>query len=108
MSSIDSVRKEIRPWVSPNGERRYYIDDWWTLVGGILESYSSGDWTAARVPEMKRARVWFDEDARVHVDHLKDMVAVDIIIGTIESQFYLRVGTLIILRRILCPKAIPC
>ena len=90
MSSIETVRRSIRPWTSPYGETRYYVDDWFDLVGDILEDYTRHDWTADRLPKIKRGKVWFDSDARVHTDGIKDPMAVQIIISNLETRFFLR------------------
>lgn len=39
VSSIDTVRKELHPWTSSSGEIRYYVNDWFDLIGDALESF---------------------------------------------------------------------
>ena len=89
MSCIDSVRRELRPWRSSYGDVRYYIDDWWPLVSDVLERYIRDEWMSPDEKKIKRAKVWFDDSAHVHVDGLKDDMAAEIIIRNIEDRHFL-------------------
>lgn len=90
MSTIDAVKREIRPWTSPDGQIRYYVDDWYDLVRDVIEPFVLQEWTAPRLDKIKRAKVWFDEDARIHVDRLDDPLTVEIIANNIEMRHYLQ------------------
>ena len=90
MSSIEVVKKELYPWTSSSGEIRYYVNDWFDLIGDVLESFVQNEWNAPPMDKMKRAKVWFDSSAHVHVDGLKDELTVEIIKSNIENRFFLR------------------
>lgn len=89
MSSIDAVRRELRPWTSSYGETRYYIDDWWPLVSDVLEVYARDEWMSPDINRMKRAKVWFDDSAHIHVSGLKDETVIEIITRNIEDRHFL-------------------
>ena len=88
MSSIESVKKELKPWMSSYGEIRYYIDDWFPLVSDVLERYTRDEWMSPELKKIKRAKVWFDESAHVHVDNLKDEMVMEIIRANIEKRYF--------------------
>ena len=90
MSSIESVKRDLKPWTSSYGEVRYYIEDWYPLVSDVLEKYTAEEWMSPDLKRIKRAKVWFDASARIHVDGLKDEMVVEIIRANIEDRHFLR------------------
>ena len=94
VSSIDTVRKELHPWTSSSGEIRYYVNDWFDLIGDVLESFVQNEWNAPPLEKIKRAKVWFDSSAHVHVDGLKDYLTVEIIRSNLEDRFFQRLNLL--------------
>ena len=90
VSSIDTIRKELHPWTSSSGEVRYYVNDWFDLIGDVLESFVQNEWNAPPMEKIKRAKVWFDLSAHVHVDGLKDELTVEIIRNNLEDRFFQR------------------
>ena len=90
MSSIESVKRDLKPWTSSYGEVRYYIEDWYPLVSDVLEKYAEQEWMSPDLKKIKRAKVWFDASARRHVDGLKDDMVVEIIRANIEDGHFLR------------------
>ena len=89
MSSIEAVRRDIRPWTSSNGEVRYYVEDWYALVSDVLDRYAEQEWMCPDMKKIRRAKVWFDTSAHVHVDGIRDGMVVEIIIRNIEDRHYL-------------------
>ena len=90
MSSIETVKRELKPWMSSYGEVRYYIEDWYPLVSDVLDKYAAEEWMSPDPKKIKRAKVWFDTSARIHVDGLKDEMVVEIIRSNIEDRHFLR------------------
>ena len=90
MSRIEAVKRELKPWTSSYGEVRYYIEDWYPLVSDVLEKYTAEEWMSPDPKKIKRAKVWFDASARIHVDGLKDEMVVEIIRSNIENRHFLR------------------
>lgn len=41
MSSIESIKRDLKPWTSSYGEVRYYIKDWYPLVSDVLDRYTA-------------------------------------------------------------------
>ena len=90
MSSIETVKSQLTPWTSSYGEIRYYIEDWYPLVADVLDIYSRDEWMSPDLKKIKRAKVWFDTSARIHVDGLKDDIVIEIIRANIENRHFLR------------------
>ncbi len=67
-----SIPAGLRPWTSPSGEVRYYVNDWFDRVKDVLEICVNEEWNAPTMEKIKRAKVWFDSEGKVHVDGLKD------------------------------------
>ena len=88
MSSIESVKKSIQPWTSQYGEIRYYVNDWYDLIGDVIESYANNEWMSPDLKKIKRCKVWFDQQANIHVDGIKDDMIIEIIRSNIEDRFF--------------------
>lgn len=89
MSSIESIKRELKPWTSSYGEARYYIEDWYPLVADVLDLYVRDEWMSPDLKNIKRAKVWFDTTAHIHVDGLKDDIVIEIIKANIEDRHFL-------------------
>ena len=89
MSSIETVKRELHPWTSSYGEVRYYIEDWYPLVADVLDKYIQEEWMSPNPKKIKRAKVWFDTSAHIHVDGIKDDIVVEIIRANIEDRHFL-------------------
>ena len=72
MSDISVVKSRLQPWTSQYGEIRYYINDWYDLIGDVIESYAVNEWMSPDLKKIKRCKVWFDQQANIHVDGIKD------------------------------------
>jgi hypothetical protein len=111
MSDIDTIRRELRPWTSPTGEVRYYVDDWYGLIGDVVEDYARNEWMSPDLSKIKRARVWYDTGARVHIDNLRtdDELILEVIRSNLEDRFFNRIRLFILTYRQLfhIPKPIP-
>ena len=81
------VPAELRPWTSPEGEVRYYVNDWFDRVKDVLEIYVKEEWNAPPMEKIRRAKVWFDSDGKVHVDRLKDGLTCEIIANNVIRSF---------------------
>ncbi len=89
MSSIESIKRELKPWTSSYGEVTYYIEDWYPLIADVLDVYTRDEWMSPNPKKIKRAKVWFDTSAHIHVDGLKDDTVIEIIKANIENRHFL-------------------
>ena len=90
MSDINVIKKSIQPWISQYGETRYYVNGWYDLICDVIESYATNEWMSPDLQKIKRCKVWFDQQARIHVDGIKDDMLIEIIRSNIEDRFFLR------------------
>ena len=90
MTNIDTVKQSLQPWISQYGEVRYYVNDWYDLIADVIESYANNEWMSPDTGKIKRCKVWFDKDANIHVDGIKDEMVIEIIRSNIEGRFFLR------------------
>ena len=88
MIKIETVKQKLTPWTSQYGEVRYYFNDWYDLVGDVIESYAANEWISPDLKKIKRCKVWFDQQANIHVDGIKDDMVIEIIRSNIESRFF--------------------
>ena len=86
---IDTVKQRLQPWTSQYGEVRYYVNDWYDLIGDVIESYAKNEWMSPDLNKIKRCKVWFDTKANIHVDGIKDDMVIEIIRSNIEARFFL-------------------
>ena len=70
MSDIEAVRRFLTPWKTRNGEVRYYVDDWIERILPSLKTYLVTHDSAPTIPELERAKVWYDDAAEAHVDYV--------------------------------------
>ena len=87
MASIEKIKTELKPWTPRNGGARYYVNDWKAIIGLHVEYYKSGNvsdvWFDEKAEDdlegvsncayrkyISGTKVWFDEDANLHIDHL--------------------------------------
>ena len=89
VNDISVVKQRLQPWTSQYGEVRYYVNDWYDLIGDVIESYAKNEWMSPDLKKIKRCKVWFDIDANVHVDGIKDDMVIEIIRSNLESRFFL-------------------
>jgi hypothetical protein len=87
---MDRIKAKLKPWTSQNGEVRYYFDDWYPLISDVIEKYAQEEWMSPDLKKIKRCKVWFDKDASIHVDGIKDEMVIEIIRSNIEGRFFLR------------------
>jgi len=85
---MDRIKAELKPWTSQNGEVRYYLDDWYPLISDVLEKYAEEEWTSPDLDKIRRCKVWFDRDAKVHVDGIKDELVIEVIRSNVDDRFY--------------------
>ena len=92
---MERIKAKLKPWTSQNGEVRYYFDDWYPLISDVIEKYAQEEWMSPDLSKIKRCKVWFDKDASIHVDGIKDEMVIEIIRSNIEDRFFLRCGPLL-------------
>ena len=85
---MDRIKAKLKPWTSQNGEVRYYFDDWYPLISDVLEKYAEEEWMSPDLDRIKRCKVWFDKDAEVHVDGIKDELVIEVIRSNVDDRFY--------------------
>ncbi len=88
MSNIDVVKQNLQPRLSQYGQVRYYLSDWYNLVSDVIESYAANQWMSPDLKKIKRCKVWFDSEANIHVDGIKDDMVIEIIRSNIEQRFF--------------------
>ena len=91
MASIEQIRKRASAWKARDGSIRYYVNDWKDLIGLNVEYHKSGNVSAVWFDDrdddglaendpsnrsygryLAPVKVWFDEGAQLHIDHLDD------------------------------------
>ena len=72
MSDIDAVRRYLTPWRTRDGQVRYYVNNWMERIMVQLTGYLVSHDEAPTIPELERAKVWYDGDAVPHVDYVQD------------------------------------
>jgi hypothetical protein len=87
MKGYRSIPAGLRPWTSPEGEVRYYVNDWFVRVKDVLDIYVKEEWNAPPMEKIKRTKVWFDSEGKVHVDRLKDELTREIIANNVIRSF---------------------
>lgn len=87
MSNIEAVRRFLTPWKTRNGEIRYYVDDWIERILPSLRTYLTTHDSAPTIPELERAKVWYDDDAKAHVDHVDDLGTREFIAAEMSKLF---------------------
>lgn len=76
---------ELNPWMHPTkGERRYYVNNWWEVLGLEVERYRSGSIRYAslngerisnsQARHMLEGRVWFDSEGKMHTKPASNLV----------------------------------
>lgn len=87
MSDIGAVRRYLTPWRTLDGQVRYYVDDWMDRIMPCLTAYLVEHDEAPTIPELEKAKVWYDESADVHVDHVSDPGTRDFISREMSKEF---------------------
>ena len=72
MSDIDAVRRNLTPWRTRDGQVRYYVNDWIERIMVPLTEYLVSHDEAPTIPELEKAKVWYDESATPHADYVHD------------------------------------
>lgn len=89
MASMEKIRSELKAWQARDGSVRYYVNDWKAIIGLHVEYYKSGNvsnvWFDDSVDDgaegmsncyynkyVRQTKVWFDEQAQIHIDYLDD------------------------------------
>ena len=85
---MDRIKEKLKPWTSQSGEVRYYFDDWYPLISDVIEKYANEEWMSPDLKKIKRCKVWFDQQARIHVDGIKDEMVIEIIRSNIDDRFF--------------------
>ena len=85
---MERIRARTGPWTSQSGEVRYYLDDWYDLISDVVEKYAEQEWTSPDIDRIKRCKVWFDKDAEIHVDGMKDDVVRELIASNVDRRFF--------------------
>ena len=86
MTDIDAVKQKFQPLTSQSGEIRYYIDHWYDHIADIVESYCQNVSPHPDLDEIKGSELWFDEEANLHIDGVKDMITIELIRTAIQSR----------------------
>ena len=99
MNDIRAISDQLQMWISPTGEVRFYVSDWYDRVKDVLEVYAREEWGAPTLDSMRRAKVWFDPDGEIHVDRLSDELASEVIKSNVlRSLFRCHITTHLLLR----------
>lgn len=85
---MDRIKAKLKPWTSQSGEVRYYLDDWYPLISDVIEKYAQDEWMSPDLRKIKRCKVWFDQQANIHIDGIKDEMIIEIIRSNIDYRFY--------------------
>ncbi len=85
---MDKIKEKLKPWTSSTGEVRYYLDDWYLLISDVIGKYAQDEWMSPDLKKIRRCKVWFDQQAKIHVDGIKDKMIIEIIRSNIENRFF--------------------
>lgn len=88
MNDIRVIADQLQMWISPSGEVRYYVNDWYERVRDVIEVYVKEEWGAPALDSIRRAKVWFDSDGGIHVDRLKDDLTCEIIKSNVLRSLF--------------------
>lgn len=87
MSDINIIMWSLRPWVGREGPVRYYVNDWKDLLKMDVVAYCKIN--GCPVDATRYGRVWYDEDARAHVNGVSDFGLSHFIERTMERTQFL-------------------
>ena len=79
MTETTTTKIEISSWTDSRGNHRRYVNNWTDLIGLYVDRYKSGNIRDAALNDngisnaeagrILCAKVWIDDNDRVHVDH---------------------------------------
>jgi hypothetical protein len=97
-ASITRIASELRPWTARNGSVRYYVNDWKALIGMNIKYHGTGNVKSVQVGDeymsnhgykkyVERTKVWFDEDAGLHIDYCESEWIAELITEKVTARF---------------------
>ena len=87
MADLSEIRRRLKAWPSINDPRRYYVNDLEDLIRDGLWAKCNGLGYFKPMDVVRYAKVWFDNQGRVHVEGVYDQRSAGIIGIVVDFEF---------------------